>query len=113
MFDKAWFDNFKGGITVCDPDGIIIYMNEKACEIWTKDGGKALLGRNLLDCHPEPSRTMLEEMLKNQGSNCYTTEKNGLKKLIYQAPVYDENKHFAGLVEMILELPGEMPHFIR
>lgn len=113
MFDKAWFDHFEGGITVCDPTGIIIYMNDKACEMWTKDGGKELLGKNLLGCHPEPSKTMLKEMLKQPGSHTYTTEKNGLKKLIYQAPVYDENNCFAGLVEMIVELPPDMPHFVR
>ena len=113
MFDKAWCDNFVGGVTVCNPEGIIIYMNSKACLIWDKDGGQDLLGKNLLDCHQQSSRAMLEEMLKKQTSNCYSIEKNGIKKLIYQTPIYDENKTFAGLLELILELPVDMKHFIR
>ena len=113
MFDKAWCDNFAGGVTVCNPEGIIIYMNSKACQIWSKDGGQKLLGKNLLDCHPQPSRDMLEQMLQKQTSNCYSIEKNGVKKLIYQSPVYDENKNYAGFVELTLELPNDMKHFIR
>lgn len=113
MLDKTWCDNFTGGVTVCNPDGIIIYMNNKASQIWAKDGGKDLLGKNVLDCHPQPSRDKLEQMLQKQISNCYTIDKNGVKKLIYQTPVYDENNTYTGMLELILELPVEMKHFIR
>lgn len=113
MFDKAWCENFSGAVTVCDPAGMIIYMNSKACENWAKDGGQALLGKNLLDCHPQPSKDLLREMLLNQSSNCYSIEKDGHKKLIYQTPVFDENKQYSGFMELILELPEQMRHFVR
>ncbi len=38
--------------------------------------------------------------------------KNGVKKLIYQTP-WIENGEFRGLVELSLEIPFEMPHFVR
>ena len=44
--------------------------------------------------------------------NVYTIEKNGIKKLIYQSPWF-ENGEMKGLVELSLEIPFEMPHFIR
>jgi hypothetical protein len=42
----------------------------------------------------------------------YTIEKNGVRKLIFQAPWFQDGK-YAGLVELALEIPAEMPHFVR
>ena len=74
--------------------------------------GNHIVGNNLLDCHPEPARTKLANMLQNHNLNAYTIEKNGVKKLIYQSPWF-ENGEFAGYIELSMELPAEMPHFVR
>ncbi|MCZ7555434.1 MAG: PAS domain-containing protein [Bacteroidia bacterium] len=108
-----YFAHLPAGITVCDRDGIITYMNDKAAEIFAADGGRKLIGSNVLDCHPEPSRTRLVGMLASGELNAYTIEKAGKKKLIYQSPWHDEHGAFAGIVEFSLELPEEMPHFVR
>ena len=50
--------------------------------------------------------------MEEHATNAYTIEKNGVKKLIYQTPWY-ENGEFMGLVEFSLEIPFEMPHYIR
>lgn len=107
-----WEKEFNGSIIVCDTAGIILKMNDKACETFARHGGRELVGKNLLDCHPEPSRTKLADMLKNETTNSYTIEKNGVKKLIYQAPWYKDNE-YAGIVELSLEIPFAMPHFVR
>jgi transcriptional regulator with PAS, ATPase and Fis domain len=107
-----WIKEFPAAITVCDADGIITEMNEKSVETFRNDGGAGLLGKNLLDCHPEPSRTQVEGLLQDRKTNAYTIEKAGKKKLIYQTPWY-ENGEFRGLVELSLEIPFEMEHFIR
>jgi PAS domain-containing protein len=107
-----WTREFPASITVCDPEGVILTLNEKAREIFAADGGIELIGKNLLDCHPEPSRTKVAGLLRTQQSNVYTIEKAGVKKLIYQSPWYI-NGTFAGLVELSLPLPSEMPHFVR
>ena len=44
--------------------------------------------------------------------NVYTIEKNGVKKMIFQSPWYKDGI-YAGFVELSLEIPFEMPHFIR
>jgi hypothetical protein len=51
-------------------------------------------------------------MLKERRPNVYTIEKNGKKKLIYQAPWYDQDR-YAGFIELSLDIPFEMPHFVR
>lgn len=107
-----WQEEFQGAITICDSVGVIIYMNEKAIKDFEKDGGKDLIGTNVLDCHPEPSKSQLKDMLLNQKTNVYTIEKNGIKKLIYQSPVY-ENGDYKGMIEISFEIPFEMPHFVR
>jgi hypothetical protein len=40
-------------------------------------------------------------------------EQNGKKKLIYQAPWYDNDGKVAGLVEISLLIPEDMPHYRR
>ncbi|RPH91962.1 PAS domain-containing protein [candidate division KSB1 bacterium] len=110
--NSLWLDNAPFAATVCDKAGIIQYMNRKACETFASDGGEKLIGTNVLDCHPEPSRTKVLDMLERGESNIYTIEKNGVKKLIYQMPRIEHGK-LCGLVELSLEIPFDMPHFIR
>jgi transcriptional regulator with PAS, ATPase and Fis domain len=112
MSQGSWIQEFPASITVCDASGVIIEMNDKACVSFADDGGKELLGRNVLECHPEPSRTKLAELLRSGVANVYTIEKSGIKKLIYQSPWF-KNGVFAGIVELSLPIPTEMPHFVR
>lgn len=107
-----WTHEFPGAITICDTTGVILSMNQRARESFAKSGGGDLVGRNLLDCHPEPARSKLKRLLEVPATNAYTIEKQGLKKLIYQAPWY-RNGTFAGLVELSLVIPSEMSHFVR
>ena len=107
-----WTDEFPGAVIVCDAQGVILYLNQRAIKTYDKYGGKKLIGRSLMDCHPAPARTKLKTLLKKKASNAYTIEKNGVKKLIYQSPWYEKGR-FKGLVELSLEIPFEMPHFIR
>ncbi|MBN1296289.1 PAS domain-containing protein [bacterium] len=107
-----WMTGFAAAITVGDAEGIIVYMNEKSIKTFEKYGGRDLIGRSLFDVHPEPARTKLAHLYRTRASHSYTIEKNGVKKLIHQAPWYREDQ-FMGFVELSIELPGEMSHYIR
>ena len=107
-----WDVEFPASITICDPDGVILGLNERAARVYEKDGGADLLGRSALDCHPEPARTKFKEMLRTGQKNTYTIEKNGVKKMICHSPWY-RNGTYAGFVELMIEIPFDMPHFIR
>jgi len=107
-----WLRSFPGSLTVTDATGVILFMNEESARYYARFGGADLVGTNMLDCHPEPSRTTVEQMLANPGTNVYTTEKAGRRRLVYHTTWYDRGDP-AGLVELILELPHAMEHFVR
>jgi transcriptional regulator with PAS, ATPase and Fis domain len=112
MENLAWMGSIDVAITVCDREGIIVYMNDKAASTFASDGGKTLLGKNLWDCHPEAARKKIHDIMKTGTSNSYTIEKNGVKKLIHQTPWYEKGE-LRGLVEFSLVIPLVLPHFIR
>jgi hypothetical protein len=112
MKEHEWVRTFPGAVTVCDRAGVVLEMNERSIAAFADDGGAALVGTNVLDCHPEPSRSRLAAMLASGRTNVYTIEKRGVKKLIYQSPWYRDGA-YAGFVELSLEIPFELPHFVR
>jgi len=107
-----WADELGVAITVSDNSGKILYMNGKSASTFLKQGGKSLEGTNLRECHKPESWMKILQILETRQANCYTIEKNGIKKMIYQAPWYD-NGAVAGLVELSMEVPFNMDHFIR
>lgn len=112
MDQCAWIEEFPGAVTVCDEKGTVIEMNESSARNFAGDGGIALIGKNVLDCHPEPARTKLARLMAEQRINVYTIEKNGARKLIYQAPWF-RNGEYRGFVELSIDVPFEIPHFAR
>jgi transcriptional regulator with PAS, ATPase and Fis domain len=112
MAHYDWVKECPVAITVIDAEGILLEMNDKSAATLAADGGRNLIGTNSLDCHPEPARTRLRQLLQEQTANLYTIEKAGKKKLICQIPWRQEGA-FAGLVELAIELPAELPHFVR
>jgi transcriptional regulator with PAS, ATPase and Fis domain len=109
---KDWAKELNLAVTIMDTEGTIIYLNDKAAKTFEKDGGKNLIGKDLKNCHQERSNQIISKLLNNKETNVYTIEKNGIKKLIYQTPWY-ENGTCMGLVEFSLEIPFDMNHFIR
>lgn len=112
MTDHPWVQEFPASITVCDPQGIVLEMNDRAVRTFQDQGGAKLIGTNLLDCHPEPARMKTQRLLETRQPNVYTIEKGGVKKLIYQVP-WSKGGKYAGFVELSLEIPSQIPHFIR
>jgi len=107
-----FIENFDGAVMVSDADGNIIYLNDKAVRNFATDGGRELIGKNLNNCHNDNSNKKIRQMMETHEKNVYTIEKKGIKKIIYQSPWF-HNGEFGGLVELSLEIPFEMPHFIR
>lgn len=112
MSSLSYFDELDVAVTVCDLKGTILYMNQKSILTFAKDGGGSLIGKSLLDCHPEPARKKLLDLLEKQTSNTYTIEKNSLHKMIHQTPWFEDGK-CKGLIEFSFEIPQEIPNFIR
>lgn len=107
-----YFKEVNLAVTICDKEGKILEMNDKSRKTFLKPGQEDLIGKNVLDCHPEPAHSLLADMLQNPRTNVYTIEKKGVKKLIYQTPWYVEGE-FMGFMELSMEIPFEMKHCVR
>jgi hypothetical protein len=99
-------------IMVCDSTGLILSMNDHAGLRFADEGGKQLIGNNVLDCHPEPAFAKLQGMLADQSVNCYFNTENGEKRFFFQSPWYQERR-YSGYVEILFAVPENIPHFKR
>ncbi|MCL1973946.1 MAG: PAS sensor protein [Bacteroidetes bacterium] len=108
MFD--WAHELSCAVTVCNAEGVVLYQNQKSKATFADDGD--FTGKNLKDCHTLKSWNSILRLMQDGEPNTYTIEKNGVKKLIHQTPWYKEGL-IAGLVELSIVLPAELPHYIR
>lgn len=111
MEKYEWAEGMACAVTAADKDGVIRYMNRKARETYKKHGN--LIGKSLYDCHGERAAGIIRGLLASGGSNAYTIHKNGQKKMIYQTAYTGEDGSVAGLVEISMVIPEEMPHYVR
>ncbi|MBG0771204.1 MAG: PAS domain-containing protein [Anaerolineaceae bacterium] len=112
MQNETWFEHFPAAITVTDENATIIAMNAQAAETFKNSGGRDLIGQSVIDCHPPETQAKVRALFEGREPNVYTIEKHSIKKLIYQAPFY-ENGKLKGVVELSLPLPDEVPNFKR
>ena len=106
-----WADEVDYAVTIADKNCTIIYMNKRSQDTFCKNG-ENLIGKNLMDCHPEHARKIIERLLNEGGSNAYTITKNGVNKFIFQS-AWKINGEIAGLVETSMIQPPAMKHFNR
>lgn len=102
-----WNEDLDCAVTVCDTEGIVLYQNRRSREV-----NGDVQGKSLIPCHNERSRAIIRRLLDEGGRNVYTIEKQGLRKLIYQT-VWRDGGAVGGLVEYSMEIPDEMPHYVR
>jgi transcriptional regulator with PAS, ATPase and Fis domain len=110
--DGFWLEEFPVAVTVTDAQGTILTMNAHSRKSFEADGGAALIGTSVFDCHPEPARTKTLELFEQRRPSHYTIRKNGQKKIIHQIPWYRDGA-FAGFVEISIPIPDSLPHFDR
>ncbi len=110
--DFNWAEKMDCAVTVCDTEGTVIYMNERSRATFNKDG-QSMVGRSMIPCHNERSQAIIRQMLTEGTTNCYTIDKNGVRKLIYQTPWRHEDGSIGGLVEISIVLPEQMPNYVR
>ena len=61
---KSVLESDRAAVVICNLEHEIIYMNPVAISRYEKWGGKALLGKSLLDCHNEQSREMIDKVVE-------------------------------------------------
>jgi|GEM_PF-474935 transcriptional regulator with PAS, ATPase and Fis domain len=104
---QDWFEEADAGMVVCDEKGIILSMNERAAKIFRQNGGRNLVGKSMMGCHPADAQKKIAELLESKKPHAYTVEVQGVKWLLYQSPWF-EKRRFRGYIEFILPLPAQM-----
>ncbi len=112
MSKGAWVKELPAEVTVCDSGGMLLEMNAEATLLFKEDGGRDLLGSDILDCHPDPSRGKLIRMLEQQTTNAYFNTEKGEKRFFFQSAWFKDGQ-YAGFVEISFGVPQEIPHFVR
>lgn len=109
--DFDWAEGMACAVTAADKDGVIRYMNRRARETYRKHGD--LIGKSLYDCHGERAAGIIRRLLTEGGTNAYTIEKEGVRKMIYQTACTDADGRVEGIVEVSMVIPDELPHYVR
>lgn len=104
---SEWVQTYPAEIMVCDASGTILEMSDVAIQIYAKEGGAAMIGRNVFEHHDEISRRHMMAVVNQRKHVIYTTEKSGLKKLVSIAPWYRE-REYAGFALITLDLPEKL-----
>ena len=101
---KSVLDADRAAVVICDLEHTIIYMNPVAVARYEKWGGKALLGKSLLDCHNEKSREMINKVLdwfkKSKDNNLvYTFYNQKENKDVYMVALRNDFGDLIGYYE--------------
>jgi len=99
-----YFNEIENAVTVCDTEGVIVYMNLASQKMLSKYSDESLVGKSLYDCHNPHSNEIIKRLITNKESNTYYTIKHEVKKLIHQMPWFN-NGQIAGLIEISIIIP--------
>jgi hypothetical protein len=109
---SEWIATYPAEIMVCDADGIILEMSDVSVQIYKEEGGAKMIGKNVFDHHAEYPRRQILNVVNQRKHVIYTTEKDGLKKLVSIAPWYREGV-YAGFALIVLDLPEKIPNIVK
>ena len=57
-----WAEEMNCAVTVCDTEGVVIYMNRRSRETFSKNG-ESMVGKSMIPCHNERSQAIIHDML--------------------------------------------------
>lgn len=103
-FFKSVIEQDGNPVVICDTDHRIIYMNPAGAKAQAKHGGRALVGRSLLDCHSPESREKIKRVAewfaRSEENNIVHTFRDPKRnKDVYMVALRDEEKRLIGYYE--------------
>lgn len=101
---KALCEVDRAPVVICDMEHTIIYMNPSAEEEYKNDGGKKLIGSNLLNCHSPYAKERILQVVewfkKGKDNNIiFTFHSDKENKDIYMVALRNEKKELIGYYE--------------
>lgn len=103
-FYKSVLELDRFPVVLCNPEHTILYMNPAAKKAYAEDGGAALLGSNVLDCHPEYAKERLLKVVEwfkvsPKNNMVFTVHSSTSNKDIYMVALRDEGGNLIGYYE--------------
>lgn len=103
-FFKSITEEDRCAVVICNVEHEIIYMNPAACERYKKRGGKALVGRSIMDCHNEKSCEMIEKVIdyfkaSKENNRVFTYYSEKENKDVYMVALRDDDGEMIGYYE--------------
>lgn len=106
MFDyfKSIIDQDRTSVVICNLEHEIVYMNSAAIANYEKRGGKALVGRSLLNCHNADSREKIEQVIawferSTDNNLVYISHNEKQNKDVYMVALRDGEGKLIGYYE--------------
>jgi hypothetical protein len=62
-------------------------MSNVSVQIYEKEGGAKMIGRNVFEHHQEPAKSQMMDVVNQKRHVIYTTEKGGVKKTCLHRPL--------------------------
>ena len=101
---KSILETDRAPIFVCDVNDIILYMNRSAIARMSKRGGEALIGKSVLDCHNENSRSIIHQVVawfreSPENNMVFTYHNDKENKDVYMVALRNECGELIGYYE--------------
>ena len=101
---KSIIDQDTASVVICNLDHEIIYMNPQAIASYHKWGGKALIGKSLMNCHNPKSKEMIEKVIawfgeSKEHNRIHTFYNEKQAKDVYMIALRDEAGTLIGYYE--------------
>lgn len=103
-FFRSVLEQDRSAVVLCDLEHTVIYMNPAAGERYARQGGMALVGRSLLDCHGPRSNEMIKKVVawfaqSGDHNLIYTFRNDKENKDVYMVALRDGNGELIGYYE--------------
>ena len=103
-FLKSVLEQDRSAVVLCDLEHTVVYMNPAAGKRYAKQGGMALVGRSLMDCHTPKSRMMIEKVVawfeeSWEHNLIYTFRNDQENKDVYMVALRDDGGTLIGYYE--------------
>ena len=103
-FFKSVLDQDRAPVVLCDLEHTIIYINKVAIVRYAKNGGEALLGKSLLNCHTPKAREIINQVLDwfradKDRNIIYEFRNDEENKDVYMVALRDDDENLIGYYE--------------
>ena len=101
---KSVLEQDAAPVVLCALDHTVVYMNPAAVRRYAQQGGAALLGKSLMNCHPPKARAIIEKVLdwfreSPDHNRIYEFRNDEENKDVYMIALRDDNGNLIGYYE--------------